>query len=107
VTSVSAIGERVGLPVSEASLFHVPDAPFAYGIGPRALRVVVRCPRGAVRGGHVAYNDRYAWQDDDYAPLVESAPLHRYAADGGIEYWAAELRIDREVVARVVAMVRG
>ena len=72
---------------------HVPDAPFAYGVGPSLLRVVVRVPRGQVLGGRVAFNDRYAWEGNDYAPLREQAPLWLYAHDGSAEYWAADLQL--------------
>jgi glycosidase len=54
---------------------------------------VVRTPRGAVSGGAVHFNDRYAWEGDHYAPLRNSAALRRYALDGDLEYWAAELQL--------------
>lgn len=73
---------------------HVPDKPFAYGVGPSLLRVVVRAPTGQVRGGRVVFNDRYAWQGNDYAPMREQAPLWLYAHDGSAEYWAADLQLD-------------
>jgi len=72
---------------------HVPDVPFAYGVGPSLLRVVVRAPRGQVLGGLVAFNDRYAWEGNDYAPLREQAPLWLYAHDGSADYWAADLQL--------------
>lgn len=72
-------------------LLHLPDAPYAYGIGPSRLRVVLRAPRGAISGGEVRFNDRYAWAGDDYAPLREQAPLYVYADDGQATYWAADL----------------
>lgn len=71
----------------------MPDKPYAYGVGRTNLRVVVRTPAGAVHGGKVCFNDRYAWEDDDYAPLREQAPLWLYARDGELEYWAADLRL--------------
>jgi cyclomaltodextrinase / maltogenic alpha-amylase / neopullulanase len=54
---------------------------------------VLRTPRGSLAGGKVLYNDRYAWQDDDYEPLRYSAALERYALDGELEYWAADLQL--------------
>ncbi|HSH22362.1 MAG TPA: alpha amylase N-terminal ig-like domain-containing protein [Candidatus Caenarcaniphilales bacterium] len=81
------------VPVSEASLLHVPDKPFAYGMGPHMLRVVVRAPAGGMTGGEVRFNDRYAWEGGDYAPLVRAAPLSVYARDGELEYWAADLEL--------------
>ena len=77
----------------EASLVHLPDKPFAYGVGPSTLRVVVRAPEGALRGGKVAFNDRYAWEGSDYQALRESAPLWLYAHDGVADYWAADLAL--------------
>lgn len=77
--------------LSEAALLHVPDKPFAYGVGPATLRVVIRAPAGAVSGGRVAFNDRYAWEGDDYAPLVRESSLWVYARDRDLEYWAADL----------------
>jgi cyclomaltodextrinase len=71
----------------------VPDKPFAYGLGPAELRVVLRAPAGAIAGGTVRFNDRYAWAGSDYAPLGEQAPLRRYALDGDLEYWAADLAL--------------
>jgi len=53
----------------------------------------VRAPTGAVSGGRVAFNDRYAWEGDDYAPMREQVPLWRYAHDGTADYWAADLRL--------------
>jgi glycosidase len=53
----------------------------------------VRVPAGAIDGGQVAYNDRYAWQGQDYAPLRSTAPLWLYARDGELEYWAADLAL--------------
>ena len=53
--------------------------------------MVVRTPRDAVRGGVVAFNDRYAWEGTDYAPLRRHAPLRVYARDGDMAYWAADL----------------
>ncbi len=55
------------------------------------LRVVVRAPRDAVTGGVVAFNDRYAWEGTDYAPLSRHARLRVYARDGDTTYWAADL----------------
>jgi glycosidase len=81
--------------LAQSSLLHLPDQPFAYGVAPGVLRVVVRTPTGAVRAGQVRYNDRYAWAGSDYEPLREAAPLRRYACDGGSEYWAAELHLHR------------
>jgi cyclomaltodextrinase len=72
---------------------HLPDKPLAYGIGPSTLRVVLRTPTGSVSGGEVRFNDRYAWEGTDYAPLRLQAPLKRYALDGDIEYWAADLEL--------------
>ncbi len=69
--------------------------PFAYGVGERTLRVVVRVPAHSIGGGRVAWNDRYAWEGGDYAPLVEAAPLGLYARDGDMEYWAAEIELHR------------
>jgi cyclomaltodextrinase / maltogenic alpha-amylase / neopullulanase len=54
---------------------------------------VLRAPRGALNGGKVLYNDRYAWEGDDYEPLRHSAALRRYALDGDLEYWAADLEL--------------
>jgi cyclomaltodextrinase / maltogenic alpha-amylase / neopullulanase len=65
--------------------------PFAYGTGRSSLRVILRTPRNSVTGGKVLYNDRYAWQGDDYEPLQHAAELRRYALDGDLEYWAADL----------------
>ncbi|HUR15975.1 MAG TPA: alpha amylase N-terminal ig-like domain-containing protein, partial [Candidatus Limnocylindrales bacterium] len=79
--------------LSEASLVHFPDKPFAYGAGPSTLRVLVRAPSDVVRGGRVAFNDRYAWAGTDYQPLKETAPLWRYAHDGTADYWAADLAL--------------
>ena len=67
--------------------------PFAYGVGRNTLRVVVRTARDAVSGGKVRFNDRYAWEEDDYAPLREEASLWLYASDGDVQYWAADLRL--------------
>jgi glycosidase len=53
--------------------------------------VVVRAPRDAVSGGMVAFNDRYAWQGTDYAPMRRHSPLRVYARDGELTYWAADL----------------
>jgi cyclomaltodextrinase len=53
----------------------------------------VRAPAGAVLGGSVRFNDRYAWAGTDWAPLREIAPLTRYALDGELEYWAADLHL--------------
>jgi cyclomaltodextrinase len=72
---------------------HVPDKPFAYGIGPSQLRVIVRAPAGAINGGKVLFNDRYAWEGTDYAPLREQADLWLFAHDGAAEYWAADLQL--------------
>lgn len=74
-------------------LLHLPDKPFAYGVGPSTLRVIVRTPRESVEGGRVAFNDRYAWDGNDYAPLRHQAPLRLYALDGELAYWAADLRL--------------
>lgn len=74
-------------------LLHLPDKPFAYGLGPAQLRVVLRVPTGAISGGSVRFNDRYAWAGNDYAPLREQAPLWRYARDRELEYWAADLTL--------------
>lgn len=52
---------------------------------------MLRTRRGAIDGGKVLYNDRYAWHGDDYEPLRHSASLRRYALDGELEYWAADL----------------
>ncbi len=52
---------------------------------------MLRTPRGSLGGGKVVYNDRYAWEGDDYGPLRHSAELRRYAIDGELEYWAADL----------------
>lgn len=79
------------VPVAAASLLHIPDKPFAYGVAQHTLRVVVRVPAGAITGGEVRFNDRYAWEGDDHAPLVRVAPLRLYASDGELEYWSAEL----------------
>jgi cyclomaltodextrinase / maltogenic alpha-amylase / neopullulanase len=84
-----------GSGLHEASLLHFPDAPFAYGVGTRRLRVVIRVAAGSITGGRVAYNDRYAWGTDSYAPMDRIAPLWRYARDGELEYWAAELELPR------------
>jgi cyclomaltodextrinase / maltogenic alpha-amylase / neopullulanase len=54
----------------------------------------VRAPADAVRGGRVAFNDRYDWQGTDWAPLGLTAPLSRYADDGTATYWAADIEID-------------
>jgi glycosidase len=67
--------------------------PFAYGVGQSVLRVIVRAPRGQVIGGKVCFNDRYAWEGNDYAPLGRTAPLWVYARDGELEYWAADLAL--------------
>ena len=81
--------------LTEASLLHFPDAPFAYGIGRSRLRVVLRAPRGAINGGIAAYNDRYSWsyEADDWAELHQHAPLTVYARDGELEYWSADLEL--------------
>jgi glycosidase len=55
--------------------------------------VIVRAPHGEVSGGRVAFNDRYAWEGTDYAPLREQAPLWLYAHDGSADYWAADLQL--------------
>lgn len=55
------------------------------------LRVVIRVPAGAIDGGVVRFNDRYAWEGDDYEPLRRETALWRYARDGELEYWAADL----------------
>jgi glycosidase len=52
---------------------------------------VVRAPRDAVSGGVVAFNDRYAWEGTDYAPLRRHSPLRVYAHDAELTYWAADL----------------
>lgn len=54
---------------------------------------MLRAPTGALRGGEVRFNDRYAWEGTDYAPLREVVPLARYATDGAIEYWSADLSL--------------
>lgn len=54
---------------------------------------MLRVPAGAIRGGRVAFNDRYAWEGADYAPLRQLAPLSIYAHDGESDYWAADLRL--------------
>ena len=54
---------------------------------------MVRAPAGAVDGGTVVYNDRYAWGGDDYAALERQAPLWLYAHDGRADYWAADLEL--------------
>lgn len=81
--------------LSEASLLHFPDAPFAYGLGRSRLRVVLRAPAGAVRGGIVVYNDRYSWSNEanDWAALEHQAPLTVYARDGELEYWSSDLEL--------------
>lgn len=79
--------------MSEAALLHVPDKPFAYGVGPSLLRVIVRAPSGQLSGGRVCFNDRYAWEGNDYAPLREEAALWLYAHDGSADYWAADLKL--------------
>lgn len=79
--------------LNEAMLVHVPDKPYAYGIDNSLLRVIVRAPSGAVSGGRVVFNDRYAWEGDDYAPMREQSPLWLYARDGPAEFWAADLRL--------------
>ncbi|HEY7598727.1 MAG TPA: alpha amylase N-terminal ig-like domain-containing protein, partial [Candidatus Limnocylindrales bacterium] len=79
--------------LSEAALLHFPDKPFAYGMDRSTLRVVLRAPADALDGGVVLYNDRYAWEGSDYAPLRSSVPLWRYARDGELEYWAADLAL--------------
>ena len=86
---------RVHPPLTQASLLHFPDLPFAYGLSRSRLRVVLRAPAGAVDGGIVAYNDRYAWseEDDDWAALDRHAPLTVYARDGELEYWFADLEL--------------
>lgn len=53
----------------------------------------MRAPTGTVRGGRVVFNDRYAWEGNDYAPMREQAPLWLYAHDGSADYWAADLRL--------------
>jgi glycosidase len=55
--------------------------------------VVVRVPTDAISGGEVRFNDRYAWEGLDYAPLRRQAPLVRYAVDGPLEYWSADLEL--------------
>jgi glycosidase len=57
------------------------------------LRVVVRTPAGAIRGGRVVFNDRYAWEGNDYAPMREQAPLWLYAHDGSADFWASDLHL--------------
>lgn len=81
------------MPLEEGALLHVPDKPFAYGTGPSRLRVILRTPVGAIAGGEVRFNDRYAWEGSDYAPLGRHAPLLRYALDGPHEYWSADLEL--------------
>jgi cyclomaltodextrinase / maltogenic alpha-amylase / neopullulanase len=54
---------------------------------------VLRTARGAISGGKVCFNDRYAWEGEAYAALREEAPLWLYARDGDLEYWAADLRL--------------
>ncbi len=39
------------------------------------------------------FNDRYAWEGTDYAPLLRHAALERYAVDGRLEYWSADLAL--------------
>lgn len=56
--------------------------------------MIVRTQRGSIDGGKVVFNDRYAWEGDDYAPLRSEAALWRYAIDGELEYWAAELHLN-------------
>jgi glycosidase len=53
----------------------------------------MRAPTGAVFGGEARFNDRYAWEGTDYAPLQRHAPLVRYAVDGPLEYWSADLEL--------------
>ena len=55
--------------------------------------MVLRAPRGALSGGEVRFNDRYAWEGTDYEPLRNHAPLVRYAIDGALEYWSADLAL--------------
>lgn len=55
--------------------------------------MVIRAPAAEVTGGRVLFNDRYAWEADDYAPLRMEAPLWLYARDGDVEYWAADLEL--------------
>jgi len=54
---------------------------------------VLRAPRGALSGGEVRFNDRYAWEGTDYSPLRNHAALVRYATDGALEYWSADLAL--------------
>jgi len=54
---------------------------------------VVRAPAGVVSGGEVLFNDRYAWEGTDYAPLRRHSPLTLYATDGSAEYWSADLEL--------------
>lgn len=54
---------------------------------------MLRAPTGAVTGGEARFNDRYAWEGTDYAPLRRHAPLVRYAVDGPLEYWSADLEL--------------
>ena len=53
--------------------------------------MIVRTPLDVVSAGVVAFNDRYAWEGTDYAPLRRQAPLRIYARDGDVTYWAADL----------------
>jgi cyclomaltodextrinase / maltogenic alpha-amylase / neopullulanase len=46
-----------------------------------------------VTGGNVHFNDRYAWEGTDYAPLRDAAPLWLFARDGTADYWAADLQL--------------
>lgn len=54
---------------------------------------MLRAPRGALAGGEVRFNDRYAWEGTDYSPLRNHAALVRYATDGALEYWSADLAL--------------
>ena len=88
--------------MNKYALFHQPDSRYAYALGEKSFRIILRTAHEKFGKIEILYNNKY-----DFTKHRETAIMTKFAEDGLFDYYKADFELSDVRLAYVFRIVYG